>query len=163
MAIGLCNLTRELLRRGRWDELVKEVRQHLDGLTSRGRARPTASRSSTSRWSRLGGAITPRAPSLRVQAGSELTDDPQDQAAYRTYELLLDRVLGQADPAFVADVERHLDDVVAAYGWRSDNPPFLWSAGLDESLETGDLAAVERLLARLEALGPGHRPPSVTA
>ena len=35
VSIALCNLTRELLRRGRWDELAKEVREHLDSTRSR--------------------------------------------------------------------------------------------------------------------------------
>ncbi len=35
ISIAMCNLTRELLRRGQWDELAKEVREHLDG-TRRG-------------------------------------------------------------------------------------------------------------------------------
>ena len=34
---------------------------------------------------------------------------------------------------------------------------------MDAALADGDLDAVERLLARLEALGPGHRPPFVSA
>ena len=35
VSIAMCNLTRELLRRGRWDELAKEVREHLDSARRR--------------------------------------------------------------------------------------------------------------------------------
>ena len=52
---------------------------------------------------------------------------------------------------------------MGSFGWRSDNVPFLWQAGLDAALEDGDHGAVDRLLARVDALGPGHRPPFVSA
>ena len=66
---------------------------------------------------------------LVIEAEDRATDDPQDVAAARTYELLIARALGRPNPAFVTDIERHLDEVVAAFGWRSDNPPLLWPAG----------------------------------
>ena len=101
---------------------------------------------------------------LVIEAEQLATDDPQDLAAARTYELLIARALGSdRTPPSSADIERHLDEVVAAFGWRSDNPPILWPAGADAALADGDLDAVERLLARLDALGPGHRPPFVSA
>ena len=162
VAIGVCNVTREHLRRGRWDELVKEVGQYLDGVTTRtgaAESEPILHLALVAAWRGDRGEVA----SLRPQADACVTDDPQDQAAYRTYELLLDRVLGEAGPDFIADVEQHLDDVVASYGWRSDNPPLLWPAAVDAALEDGDLAAVERLLARLELLGPGHRRPFLAA
>ena len=65
---------------------------------------------------------------LVIEAEELATDDPQDMAAARTYELLIARALGRPNPTFVTDVERHLDEVVAAFGWRSDNPPLLWPA-----------------------------------
>ena len=76
---------------------------------------------------------------LVIEAEERATDDPQAMAAARTYELLIGRALGRPNPTFVIDVERHLDEVVAAFGWRSDNTPFLWPAGVDAALADGDL------------------------
>jgi tetratricopeptide (TPR) repeat protein len=162
VALGVCNVTRGHLRRGRWDELVKEVGQYLDGVTTRtgaSHSEPILHLALVAAWR---GDLS-EAAHLRPQAEACVTDDAQDQTAFRTYELLLDRAMGQAGPTFIADVERHLDDVVASYGWRSDNPPLLWPAAVDAALEDGDLPAVERLLARLDALSPGHRRPFLSA
>ena len=162
ISIAMCNLTRELLRRGQWDELAKEIREHLDGTrrgTSATDGEPILHLALLAAWR----GDHAEASRLVIEADERATDDPQATAAARTYELLIGRALGRPNPTFVIDVERHLDEVVAAFGWRSDNTPLLWPAGVDAALADGDLDGVERLLARLDALGPGHRPPFVSA
>jgi hypothetical protein len=63
----------------------------------------------------------------------------------------------------VAEIEALLHEAVAAYGWRSDNPPLLWPAAIDTAFASDDLDAAERLIDLLGALGPGHRPPYLSA
>ena len=76
--MGVCNLTRELLRRGRWDELVKEVREFVDGGLHGASyvGEPLLHLAVLAAWR----GDHDEAARLAAQAEEEITDDPQDAA-----------------------------------------------------------------------------------
>ena len=77
VSIAMCNLTRELLRRGRWDELAKEVREHLDSAAAGPAStdgEPILHLALVAAWR----GDHAEASRLVIEAEELATDDPQD-------------------------------------------------------------------------------------
>ncbi|MFL6204896.1 MAG: ATP-binding protein [Acidimicrobiales bacterium] len=159
--VALSNLGRTLLRWGDWDDLIKTVEPEIDALRLRsvvGSSEPIHHLAVVAAWR---GAHDEAQQRWELGAAL-LTDELQDHLAGQTYRALIALA---ADPTSVAveEIEALLAEVVATYGWRSDNPPFLWPAGIDAAFARDDLAGAERLIEQLRALGRGHRPPYLSA
>ena len=161
LAIRLSNLTRVLLRWGRWDDLVKLAEPEVDTLVTYqdlSSAEPIHHLAMVAAWR---GNLAD-AHDLWDLADPLCTDDVQDRMATETYRTLL----AQAEDLTavpMGELRGLLDRCIAALSWRSDNVPFLWSGGIDAALATGDLDAADALIAQLDALGSGHRPPYLSA
>jgi class 3 adenylate cyclase/tetratricopeptide (TPR) repeat protein len=159
--VALSNLGRTMLRWGDWDDLVKTIEPEIDTLREHsvvGSSEPIHHLAVVAAWR---GAHDEAAQRWEL-AVPLCTDDAQDRLAIQTYRTLIDLA---ADPRSVPvkEIEAILAEAVATFGWRSDNPPFLWSAGIDAAFAGEDLSAAERMIEQLGALGPGQRPPYLSA
>lgn len=158
LAAGVSNLSTALLFTGDWDAADAALVAAAEGdglgedellLAYRGMlAALRGDVTSAQLWAAL--------PRLRA------TEDPQYRSVCETLDMLI--AAAQADPAgTLAHARAVLATAEAALGVRHESVIWSWPAAARAARQLGDLAAVEELLARLEAHPPGHLPPLLRA
>jgi tetratricopeptide (TPR) repeat protein len=99
---------------------------------------------------------------LEQQAAAAQAEDAQTRSAFALHEAILLRSEGRPESA-LETVERELSRSLAELGVKFVTVKLLLVEGLDAALDAGDRAKAEELLAIIEQLHPGVRPPLLTA
>jgi tetratricopeptide (TPR) repeat protein len=152
--LGIC-----FLRTGRWDEALQvagEVPEH--GYAEFGLGVGTTqieiavARGDTAEGRRV----------LSLLAHYRTSADVQDRSAYHVLDATLSRATGRYEEALAASEEALASLELLGFGISGDAKVSL-GEGLESALELGRLDKVEELLARIDAIPIGKRPPLLRA